>query len=82
MIRSGRIESEVVIAAMRELILSAEPADLPRPGIDYIEIVDPQELTPVPEITSPVLIALAVHIGQARLIDNFVVTPGGPKDAS
>ena len=73
MIQHGEIESEVVVAAMRELIVSAEPADLPRPQIDYIEIVDPDSLTPMHQTTQPVLIALAVHIGPARLIDNTTV---------
>ena len=73
MIHAGRIESEVIIGAMRELIVSAEPAELDRPEIDYIEIVDPDSMAQVHEVTAPVLIALAAHIGPARLIDNIVV---------
>jgi len=42
----------------------------PLAKIDYIEIVDDQNLTPVEEIKSSVLIALAVKIGKTRLIDN------------
>ena len=75
MIHAGRIESEVIIGTMRELILAAEPAALDRPEIDYIEIVDPDSMAPVHEVTAPVLIALAVHIGPARLIDNMIIRP-------
>lgn len=76
LIRGGQTDSRAVFAAMRELILSAGPADLPRPTIEYIEVVDPEEMTPVPRITGPVLVALAVRIGPARLIDNMVFSPG------
>jgi pantoate--beta-alanine ligase len=39
--------------------------------IDYIEIVDSVSLTPVKDIRTSVLIAMAVYIGKTRLIDNF-----------
>lgn len=41
--------------------------------IDYIEIVDCKNLEPVKKIKGKVLIALAVHIGNTRLIDNITV---------
>jgi pantothenate synthetase len=33
-------------------------------------------MQPVERISGPVLVALAVHIGAARLIDSFFVDPG------
>ncbi len=44
------------------------------PGIrvEYLEIVDPEELQPVVEIAATVLIAAAVWLGTTRLIDNVV----------
>jgi len=42
--------------------------------IDYISIVDPDSLKDVSIISGRVLIALAVWIGRARLIDNIIVT--------
>lgn len=46
------------------------------PGrIDYVDLVDAQELSPVETVTGPALCALAVHIGGVRLIDNTVLTP-------
>jgi len=41
--------------------------------IDYVEIVDGKTLEPVSVLSPGVLIALAVFIGKARLIDNWIV---------
>ncbi|NOY58214.1 MAG: pantoate--beta-alanine ligase [Calditrichaeota bacterium] len=41
--------------------------------IDYIEIVDAVTLEAVREIKGNILIALAVYIGKARLIDNILI---------
>ncbi len=47
-----------------------------QPGrIDYIELVDAAELTPVDEVTGPTLCATAVFFGGVRLIDNLVLVP-------
>lgn len=43
----------------------------PLAKIDYISVVDAITMQPVHEITSPVLVAMAVYIGSTRLIDNF-----------
>ena len=43
--------------------------------IDYITICDPETLNSVASVDGPVLMALAVKVGQARLIDNMVLTP-------
>jgi len=50
--------------------MTSEIEKMPLAKIDYIEIVDDQNLTPVNEIKSPVLVALAVEFGKTRLIDN------------
>ncbi|RKY30492.1 MAG: pantoate--beta-alanine ligase [Candidatus Omnitrophota bacterium] len=41
--------------------------------IDYIAVVDPDDLAPLDKVKNKALIALAVHIGKTRLIDNIVV---------
>ncbi|MCM8792616.1 MAG: pantoate--beta-alanine ligase [Candidatus Omnitrophica bacterium] len=41
--------------------------------IDYIEIVDLEELLPVDKIKGKVLLAIAVRIGKTRLIDNSIL---------
>lgn len=43
----------------------------PLAKIDYVSIVDSDNLQPVEEIKSSILVALAVYIGKTRLIDNF-----------
>ena len=45
----------------------------PLAKIDYVEVVDWNELQPIERIDGPVLVAIAVFIGKVRLIDNFIV---------
>ena len=40
--------------------------------IDYVEIVDPDTLEKLEKIEKPFLLALAVYVGKARLIDNKI----------
>ncbi len=55
-----RIREEVV------KVIEAEP--LAR--IDYVEVVDPETFRPVEQVEKGTLVALAVFVGPARLIDN------------
>ena len=41
--------------------------------VDYVEIMDPELLTPVKDIDGKVLIAVAAFFGNTRLIDNIVI---------
>ncbi|APH13432.1 pantoate--beta-alanine ligase [Clostridium sporogenes] len=43
----------------------------PLAKIDYVSIVDSDNLQPVEEIKSSILVAIAVYIGKTRLIDNL-----------
>jgi pantoate--beta-alanine ligase len=45
--------------------------------LEYLEIVDPEELQPVTTIDGPVLIAGAMWVGATRLIDNIGWAPAG-----
>jgi len=38
---------------------------------DYIAIVHPETLAPLQQVRGPALVAVAAHVGPARLIDNF-----------
>lgn len=60
------IDSETVLAEMRAVI-DAEP--LAR--IDYVSVVDALTMQDVEKVDRNVLVAMAVYIGKARLIDNF-----------
>jgi len=46
---------------------------LPTGVVDYIELVTPDSIEPVATISSPVLAAVAIRLGKARLIDNILI---------
>jgi len=50
-------------------VVKAEPAA----EIDYVEIVHPFELTPVPKVEAGSVAALAAFINKTRLIDNTII---------
>ncbi|HOK52886.1 MAG TPA: pantoate--beta-alanine ligase [Armatimonadota bacterium] len=50
-------------------VIQSEPLAKP----DYVAVVDPETLMPIERIDGPVLIALAVRIGNTRLIDNMLI---------
>jgi pantoate--beta-alanine ligase len=68
MISGGERRSSRIQKRMRQVI---EREPLAR--IDYIEIVDGEELGSVESVGEGTLIALAVFIGKTRLIDNLIV---------
>jgi pantoate--beta-alanine ligase len=43
--------------------------------LDYLEIVDPDTLDPVDEVSRVALVAVAAFVGNTRLIDNIVLKP-------
>ncbi len=67
-VAGGERSTPILIEGMTRRILEAGPA-----SIDYVEVVDAEELTPVPQIEGTCLLALAVRIGRTRLIDNVVI---------
>jgi pantoate--beta-alanine ligase len=65
--KSGMTSGEKVRELMRD-VLSAEPLIS---QIDYASAYDPETLEEIDEIKSEVLFAVAVRIGNTRLIDNI-----------
>jgi pantoate--beta-alanine ligase len=59
-------------AEVREAALSSLP---PAFRVEYLEVVDPQSMTPVGRIDRPVLAATAAWLGSTRLIDNLLCEP-------
>lgn len=47
----------------------------PHTRIDYVTLCDPETLEDVPVVQGPSLMALAVHVGKTRLVDNTILTP-------
>jgi len=64
----GEKKSDVLLRLVRELIESERLARL-----DYAEIVSTDDLSPLFEVTTQALLALAVFVGSTRLIDNTVL---------
>jgi pantoate--beta-alanine ligase len=51
--------------------------------VEYLEVVDPEEMHPVDRIVGPVRVAAAVWLGATRLIDNVLAEPlNGEKQRS
>lgn len=68
MAENGEKNAKAIVEKMKAVI-EAEP--LAR--IDYVEIVDWNQLEPVETIDGVILAAMAVYIGKTRLIDNFIM---------
>jgi len=68
MVSAGESSAAKVSREMKRLIQRVKGT-----RIEYVEIVNSDTLEPVKEIKGKTLIALAVRIGKARLIDNTVV---------
>ena len=64
----GERDAETVKRKVREFLESYPLVK----GVDYVEVVSADTLKPVKTIKEGDLIALAVFVGNARLIDNFV----------
>ncbi len=60
-----------------QLIAAAKEIFAGQPGVvlDYCEIVDPDTLNPVEQISRPTLAAVAAYVGTTRLIDNLILKP-------
>jgi pantoate--beta-alanine ligase len=43
--------------------------------VEYIDVRDPHTLQPIHHLNGPTLLAIAIWIGDVRLIDNIVLTP-------
>ncbi len=53
-------------------------AQQPLMRVEYLEVVDPDDMQPVVRIAGPVRVAAAVWLGNTRLIDNMLCQPGPP----
>lgn len=60
-------------ARLRELVLHHWAEQLPLAETDYLEIVHPESLESLAKVDGPALMACAVKLGKARLIDNILL---------
>lgn len=68
LIDGGEKDAEKVVEAIK-----AEINKEPLARIDYVEMVDLNNLEAIKEVKAPLLTAMAVYIGKTRLIDNFII---------
>ncbi len=68
LILEGESSAEIIKDQMRSIIESQAGT-----RIDYVSVCDPDRFGEIDRIEKSVLLALAVHIGKARLIDNCLV---------
>ncbi|HEX9902826.1 MAG TPA: pantoate--beta-alanine ligase [Acidobacteriota bacterium] len=68
MVDQGQRKTAVLIGRIRSRL-----QDEPLARVDYVAVVDPEELEPLSLVKDGALIALAVFIGRTRLIDNVTV---------
>ncbi|WP_457571751.1 pantoate--beta-alanine ligase [Desulfovulcanus sp.] len=69
MVKDTYEQAETIKRALKEFYQK----NIPDGRIDYIELVHPEQLTPVSLIDQPTLLAVAIYLGKARLIDNILL---------
>ncbi|WP_319471875.1 pantoate--beta-alanine ligase [uncultured Pseudodesulfovibrio sp.] len=69
MIQSG----ERTAQAVKDFLKKEYASTIPMGTVDYIELVDPNDIVPLKTITGPALAAVAIQVGKARLIDNILI---------
>ncbi|MCX5687074.1 MAG: pantoate--beta-alanine ligase [Candidatus Omnitrophica bacterium] len=67
----GELDSRKIINRIKQAINKQ-----PEARIDYIKVVDTKDLKDVKKISNEALVAMAVWIGETRLIDNIVLKTG------
>lgn len=68
LVREGENQAERIVAAVK-----AELGREPLAQVEYVHLCDPASLTELDRIHDRALLALAVRIGKARLIDNILL---------
>lgn len=72
----AEVRARFAAGARAAAALLADPAAALQPGrVDYVSLVDADELQPVGRVERPALCAVAAYFGGVRLIDNALLTP-------
>lgn len=64
-------QGEKRASVLKDAVLRRWAAKLPLGRLDYLQVIDSENLTQIDEITVPASMACAVKVGKARLIDNI-----------
>ena len=70
LVKGGEHRVEVLIDKTKEIIVAE-----PHCTIQYVQVVDEETMTDIAEITPKAVMAMAVFVGKARLIDNMRLWP-------
>jgi len=70
MVRTGKTNAGEIAAELKETIENEGLIE-----VEYLEVCDPESLSPVETIEANTLIAVAARVGKARLIDNALIVP-------
>jgi pantoate--beta-alanine ligase len=70
MVKAGEKSQKNIRQAVMDM-LNSDPAL----SIDYVELKDAEDLKDISEVSRKAVLALAVRVGRARLIDNTVLDP-------
>jgi pantoate--beta-alanine ligase len=68
LVMAGQRSSRRIIAAMAQMI-----AGVPSVKVEYISIVDPEEMSELETVSSDAIVSVAARVGRTRLIDNIEV---------
>lgn len=66
---------ETRATVLRDAVLAHWAGHLPLGRLDYLSIVHPENLAALETVDGPALMACAVRMGKARLIDNILLRP-------
>ncbi|MBI9112868.1 pantoate--beta-alanine ligase [Maridesulfovibrio ferrireducens] len=69
LVDKGEHDAEILINKLTEFYKEMIPGS----EIDYIQIVHPENITVIEEVSGPALCAVAVRFGKARLLDNLLI---------
>jgi len=73
---AGERDAAKLLAAAREELARENSVRL-----DYLEIVNPETLDPLADVSAGALVAVAAYVGTTRLIDNILLGPSSDKRA-
>jgi pantoate--beta-alanine ligase len=76
MLAEGQTRAARIAQAMRAVLAEKAPLG----AVDYVEIVDPTDLTGVEDVRAEAIAAVAVRFPSARLIDNVLLTRAADND--
>ncbi|WP_045223228.1 pantoate--beta-alanine ligase [Desulfonatronum thioautotrophicum] len=70
LVASGETDSSFLLSALGEMYAQ----EMPLGRVEYLAMVDPDQLYPVEEVGDSILLAVAVRFSNARLIDNILIS--------